>query len=174
VRALVAFLFVAATGSCFTPRIELDSNESRVVESVDTFFDQFEGAFKPGPPPDCNNAMFARTFSRCENNKPEAVFPFIWDAMKPTLTPEGAAAFIGNKMSTLDRCCEDNSAVVEIDLIVGCDGAITHSHVETRGPWLMRWQKLCIEREVSDWQLDRPSEHEQGLHFLVTCGKRSP
>lgn len=118
------------------------------------------------PPPDCDGALFARTFAQCPEVSLENSFPNIWEAMAPTLTREGVHALFSEHRSAIDACCGDNPSIIETDIVIGCGGEVLDLRV--RAPWLVGG---CVEDAVRTWTFARPAPSEQGIHLLVPCGE---
>lgn len=116
------------------------------------------------PPTDCDGALFDREFASCPLHTMDAAWPNIWEAMKPPLTRRVAYASVQARVPELAACCAE-PALVEIDVVVGCDGAVIDTRV--RAPWLAG---ACIDDAVRAWTFARPSGTQAAFHVLVPCG----
>jgi hypothetical protein len=99
-----------------------------------------------------------------------------WDALQPSLTKEGAAGLIGARRGELDRCCGDASAVIDLDLVVACDGAVRDVDARVLVGDADFGAMGCVRDAARAWQLDLPDEPERGIHAVLSCGagKRRP
>ncbi len=160
--AVVTLALCTLGGACRTPHIEGAADDGALHQTLE------RPPLQPGAPPDCDDAIFARTFHTCP--APAAAFPRIWDALAPSLTPERARGFVAAEGPALDACCGAADLVVELDLVVACDGRVEDAAASVGGAGAPLLAGACLEGVARGWTLDRPNGHEQGVHVLVPCG----